>query len=144
VIVSRVNVQVCGSARSRRTTGLCRGARPLALMVCLLGAACSDAPEGPPTEESAPEACERLQRARVDCGLESATCASEAEQCVARCLVSSDCDTLKGLAVDFSTVLCTFACSSFRCGSGDEIPAGWQCDGEIDCQDASDERECSK
>jgi len=33
----------------------------------------------------------------------------------------------------------------FRCASVDQcIPASYQCDGEIDCQDNSDEMGCSK
>lgn len=31
----------------------------------------------------------------------------------------------------------------FECKNQEKIPRGWQCDGETDCQDGSDEMDCS-
>ncbi|XP_063781355.1 SCO-spondin-like [Pseudophryne corroboree] len=32
----------------------------------------------------------------------------------------------------------------FQCGSGECRPRGWRCDNEVDCMDASDERDCNR
>ena len=30
----------------------------------------------------------------------------------------------------------------FQCGDGEQVPLYWQCDGEGDCDDNSDEKDC--
>ncbi|USE37343.1 LDL receptor domain-containing protein [Endozoicomonas sp. SCSIO W0465] len=55
-------------------------------------------------------------------------------------------ETLLGLAVLYNQQQSTVACASgqFQCNNGECIAPGWQCDGEDDCDDASDEQGCTQ
>ncbi len=79
----------------------------------------------------------------------------EGERCQANCLLNASCDDLRALfcglvvAQDLDLLDCYDACPAgneneeqFTCGDGSSVPADWQCDGEEDCDDGSDEAGC--
>ncbi len=81
----------------------------------------------------------------------------EAERCQANCMLNASCDDLQSLfcpsyvaqAQDIDLLDCYEACPTgeaseeqFTCGDGTPVPADWQCDGEEDCGDGSDEAGC--
>ena len=59
------------------------------------------------------------------------TCEITAVEAYRDCIVSQTCTE----AIDAIN-------ATFTCGDGDVIPGTWQCDGEADCADASDEQNC--
>lgn len=77
----------------------------------------------------------------------------EETSCYINCLLTAPCEDLEALTCDpFNAmpspdlVACYQECESpngdFTCGDGETIPGSWQCDGEDDCADASDEVGC--
>lgn len=72
------------------------------------------------------------------------------ERCFAKCVIGGTCAEIDAFLCDTDFVLearCAERCygpepSDFVCGDGETIPASWQCDGDDDCADASDEAGC--
>lgn len=70
------------------------------------------------------------------------------ERCQANCLLNASCADLSAALCDdsFSASLeaCVNACpdDEFTCDNGETVPMSWQCDGENDCSDGSDEVGC--
>ena len=71
-------------------------------------------------------------------------------ECAADCISEASCDELEAAlcSLDFSqdVALCVLGCEAsgdlFVCDNGEEVPGSWQCDGEADCDDESDEDGC--
>ena len=72
------------------------------------------------------------------------------ERCFAKCVIGGSCTEIDAFLCDSSDALeirCAERCygpdpGDFVCGDGETIPASWQCDGDDDCTDASDEAGC--
>ena len=76
-------------------------------------------------------------RSRTSC-LSSASCDPEA---VDACLeADTTCPEIPGAIEEMAQAECGEP--DFMCGDGGTVPADWRCDGEADCQDASDEANC--
>lgn len=64
--------------------------------------------------------------------------------CYLQCAAALDCSVLESAICEGEetpeALQCETQCStSFTCGDGEEIPSEWECDGEPDCADESDE-----
>jgi len=120
----------------------------------LAGAACGDDEAGSPCERAAAalRSCGLLSDGPVDCS-ESDT--GPAGDCLAGCFESTECSTLKNVlcgtavaadSMAFGLITCAndcFEAHGFHCADGSSaIDPTWECDGEADCDDASDELEC--
>jgi hypothetical protein len=135
---------------------------PLALVPLLLCFACgSDEalpggggdPEGFPilTEPHEPTCAGYSARLRA-CGVLSEgafACAepeTEAARCELECLAGASCALLWDFQCRSLPLVidrCLSVCNAFTCASEERIPLDWQCDGENDCFDASDELGCA-
>lgn len=127
-----------------------------------LGASCGDDGE----ETGRGDTCERGSARLRECGLLSAgtsVCDIPAEEqqaadCSIHCLEQAECETLSALLCSEERPTsadavrlrdCTEDCTEqfgFRCpaqGGALAIPHGFVCDGEADCVDGSDERDCA-
>ncbi|KIG14197.1 Transposase [Enhygromyxa salina] len=73
--------------------------------------------------------------------------------CVANCLLAATCEDLSEISCDAFTAMpdpaltacidtCLVGPAPFTCGDGSTVPGDYQCDGEPDCVDASDEADC--
>jgi len=75
---------------------------------------------------------------------------SSEDRCIANCILKANCavieDAICNQVEDTTLAQCMDACDAdegdFTCDSGDKIPLDWKCDGEYDCEDESDERDC--
>jgi hypothetical protein len=70
---------------------------------------------------------------------------SEANRCEFECVTGSSCPILWSLHCgEVPGVLqsCLSLCRTFVCDEGSALPDSWQCDGELDCLDGSDEFDC--
>ena len=87
-----------------------------------------------------------------DCGILGEgpfTCAepvTEQDVCAYQCAAIASCGILSDLVCRgvqaFPLESCFIECNSFKCDSGDSIASNWVCDGQVDCQDGSDEEAC--
>ncbi len=113
----------------------------------------------PPPDESLAEHtldCDGFAQKLRDCELLSdgpVSCdppVNEAERCLFICHSIASCNILQQYncseAVPVPLESCFQSCftyfDTYTCGSGERIPPGWQCDGEADCIDGSDELDC--
>ncbi len=67
------------------------------------------------------------------------------EECIFGCMAALDCDSLVRTvcdATDFAYA-CFDECTSFDCNDGVTIDRLWYCDARMDCEDGSDEANCS-
>lgn len=68
------------------------------------------------------------------------------QECAYECLAIASCSILAQFQCTRTAAapleLCLTKCNTFTCGSGESIDPLWQCDGEDDCEDGSDERDC--
>jgi hypothetical protein len=70
---------------------------------------------------------------------------TEAARCELGCLASASCTILWDFQCRSQPrvlEICLSVCNAFTCDNQDLIPIDWQCDGENDCSDASDETGC--
>lgn len=68
--------------------------------------------------------------------------------CMLDCIAAKPCGDLRAAFCGDNEQIyeqCWLGCESpaFHCGNGEEVPADFQCDGEADCMDGSDETNCS-
>ena len=63
--------------------------------------------------------------------------------CQIECFIDADCGDLESYACDDEEPDCVEECADaeFTCEDGDTVPADYECDGEEDCEDGSDEHD---
>lgn len=138
----------------------------LGLLLVSLGLGCSlDSGNGtanrPPPPPNTGGSCAMLETRLRGCGLLTAGVFQECdepakpdEECVFGCLPLATCNDLTLLMCSGrgpevlppgALANCFNACEEppFVCGSGEEFPADFECDGFADCADGSDEFDCS-
>lgn len=113
----------------------------------------SEDPQGfPSLQEQHPPNCGGFEARMRACGLLSPgpfACnepITEADRCEFECVTASSCPILWDLHCgDIPGVLqsCLSLCRTFVCEDGAGIPDTWECDGEADCLDLSDEVACN-
>lgn len=84
---------------------------------------------------------------------QDSTIEDDYDRCAAKCVIAASCDELKDLRCseqpDFENPLlaCVFECpespaDGYACSDGAKIPHAALCDGDEDCADGADEKDC--
>jgi hypothetical protein len=79
----------------------------------------------------------RFFRGLRTCLEETTSCTETTLQACAEQQSITECELPASLQAELE------ACDRFTCGNGETIPGDWVCDEEPDCNDASDERNCT-